>query len=96
MATAAQIAGSPAFSATGSNKAPMSATAGEGQMNQEKINITQPTKKNAGFLVWIICCSGRIIIRSAPTISKDFDIDIISEITIIIPINSPAEDTMAR
>ena len=67
MATAAQSAGRPTRDATGSKRAPMSATAGLGQISQDIINMAKPMTQNAVLRVRMMRPTGRINIWSAPT-----------------------------
>ena len=87
-ATATPIAGSPALIATGKNTAPTKATAGVGQKNQERTNITNPVTKNAVLEFFITLENGLTIYCIALLASRALDNATIIAIIKIIGPNS--------
>jgi len=95
IATAAQIAGSPALRAKGKSRAPTRATAGEGQINQEATSMTAPTMKKATLLERMAFFKGRIISSSAPMVARVRVMETTSAMTTMMPRNSPPATTRA-
>lgn len=84
MAIAAPRAGRPTRRATGSKTAPIRATAGEGQKNQEIIIITIPIVQKASVGVLMILAKGEIIKSLIPVAINTRLIDVMIEMTRIM------------
>lgn len=90
---AAHIAGSPTIEETGSNRAPIKATAGEGQISQDTISMHNPMPQKAPDGFFITFRMGRIMNSSTPAECIAFDIDVTNAITSITLNNSIFEAT---
>jgi len=88
MATAAPIAGSPAFTATGTIIAPIKATAGDGQKNQDITIIVRPVTQKAKTSFFINLVNGFIITSLTPVTVKSLLRETITEIIKMVGSNS--------
>ena len=95
MATAAQMAGRPTRPATGSSSAPISATAGLGQISHETISMARPMIQKAELRVRITRRTGRMIISSAPIEIMARLIETTSAMTTMMPSSSMQDWMMA-
>lgn len=95
IATAAQMAGRPTRPATGRRRAPMSTTAGEGQMSQETMSMHRPIPQNAPKGFRMIFLTGRIMSSSMPTVCMALDRAVTRAMTSMMPNSSPLEAMMA-